>query len=146
MEKVILNKQGFIIFSKNELGLITSGTFDGLPIVAFETIDREIKIAKNFDELKFALYKFSDDEQSWFYCIVVKLEFGWQRVFVEFIKCEDCQTKCISANQTLYDLYMLVPDKSEVYEKACSLPLASCPHCGRELPRPSVWNEKIEQR
>lgn len=143
MNKVSLNNQQAIVLFQNELTLIKGGSFEGSQIDLFHYSERAIELCEKYNELGFALFKYSPMSPSWSFCIVVNVESTWRRVHIEFPVCESCGNKCISANHMMYSLYFSVPDSKSAYKAAGFLPEAPCPNCGETLPRPSVWNRKI---
>lgn len=76
---------------------------------------------------------------SWLPRVLFVRDEGPQRVFLEALTCGQCGWEGLTANPTVAELYVDVPDDIAELRKAAMIPKLPCPRCGAVLPRHAIW-------
>jgi hypothetical protein len=78
----------------------------------------------------------------WLPLVLLRRAPGWQRVHIEHVRCARCGWWGATANPTVSDLYLGVPNQTAVLAAAWALAPAPCPACHAPLPRRAIWAER----
>ena len=99
-------------------------------------------IFEHEQEFALGLCRVNFSQKSWLPIVLFNLNGIWQRVHIEYPKCEKCDWRGAIANPTEPSLYFGVPFELSTIRHAHKLPCLGCPCCGSVLARHAVWTDK----
>lgn len=93
------------------------------------------------DTFRLALCRDGAFAKTWTVISLLSTQDGWQRVHVERVRCNVCDSTLMIANPTVADLYLGVKDWAEAMRRATASGPVRCVHCHKSLPRFAIWAE-----
>lgn len=126
--------------------VIQDMVFEGIPVLSLNLRDwvkYRLDFVQHNKEFELALYDPKIFKSAWWVCVLLKTEFGLQRVHIEHLQCEICEWYGATANPMDSDLYYGTSDKWAALKAAEIHKVVPCPKCGNKLPRHPIWVEPI---
>lgn len=136
----------YIPDEKGWANILQDMVFAGTPVFLSDMRDwlkPHIEFVQHYPELEMALYDPKAFKPFWFTCVLLKTEYGWQRVHIEHLLCEVCGWYGATANPMIPDLYDGTSDRWAAMDDADKHKVLPCPKCGNKLPRHPIWVEPI---
>lgn len=128
----------FIPTQSQWMTLLQEPLLDDQPIGVIDLAQRTIKLATAYPMIVPALHRPSSF-LPWLPITVLHHALRFQRVQIEYRRCEQCLWQGIVATPTVLSLYFGTADPYQEYTVAFQLPALPCPNCGQRLSGHPIW-------
>ncbi len=123
--------------------LLVDPVIDGAPFAVPDLLRHNLLVTCLYDELVLALQQSGGRQAKWLPIVLLQYVDGWQRVHLERLTCNTCGWQGMTANPTIMDLYLGVPNRKVAEDRAWQHPVVPCPQCHSTLPRRPIWVQPL---